>query len=879
MPANKPNSNKNYRLRANVPLLLRIFAVAAGAVIIFVVIAGFYREHSRSPFKLKSEHTQLSTEVVADVNGYERVETENGLPKYHITADHAKTFSDDHQELENVNLETYDVQGNTDNKMASDKALFVPEADKNFTAYLNGNVCVETRDALKVNTNNLVYTKRTGIVDLDEAVQFERDNVRGRSFGATVKLNDRAVELLRDVEIEAFDSPELARSNVRYARMNSVSASFNMADNRVTLNQNVAIGLNSAAKGSPARTTEIKAARAIASFSGGDESKARQFNSVELFDGVNIASQEAAGPLTTIEGGYALYDRSADRFQLKNNTHIVTTVNARATDIKAIDAVYEQTAGKLALTGGAEITQESDYLKGDNIYADLFPDRKVKSAIARGNAAVRRTTPDRTVTASAPELNVSYGETRQLHDANAAGTSVVEISPAANASYSGAVLHAAKGVGMIFKGEGLLESLKTDGRTTIQLNAPAGTANAANKRVTADSVTTQFSANGKDFRRAEAVGNAELYIEPLSSGAQVYRTTITAQRFDCDFFTAGGDVRLCEGSRKVTAVRVPTVQLEGHGKQVLNADRMAAEFDETSRDLAVLKASGGARFNELDRYAIAAEIAFTQADETVRLRGGEPTAWDSRYRAKAREIDWDTRRQHSWLRGGVSTTYYSLKTMGSSAPFAHSDKPVFLTAENAEMDQPTETAVYAGNARGWQENNYVRGDKFTIYQREGRFVAEEHVQSAVYNARLSGKTAESAPVFASAGSMVYLRDSNLLQYRVNTDIRQGTDRITSASADVYLNEKNEVSKTIAENSVVVTQPGRRATGDWVQYTIADETAVLRGSPARIEDAENGTSQSAQLTFYMRDKRVISDGRSKQAASGRTRSTYKVQTKP
>ena len=61
-------------------------------------------------------------------------------------------------------------------------------------------------------------------------------------------------------------------------------------------------------------------------------------------------------------------------------------------------------------------------------------------------------------------------------------------------------------------------------------------------------------------------------------------------------------------------------------------------------------------------------MSFTQADQVVRLRGGEPTAWDSRARAKAREIDLDTQNNKAYLRGGVSTTYYSKKQMRDAGP-------------------------------------------------------------------------------------------------------------------------------------------------------------------------------------------------------------------
>ena len=78
-----------------------------------------------------------------------------------------------------------------------------------------------------------------------------------------------------------------------------------------------------------------------------------------------------------------------------------------------------------------------------------------------------------------------------------------------------------------------------------------------------------------------------------------------------------------------------------------------------------------------------------------------------------------------------------------------------------------------------------------------------------------------------------------------------------------------------ENNVVVTQPNRRALGDWAQYTAENETIILRGNPARVEDSENGATQGAQLTVSMRDKRVVSDGKTQQTNTGRTRTVYKV----
>ncbi len=865
---------KEYRLRAKLPQYVRYTAIGALAAAIMIVAAGFYREGAKTPFRLKGEHAQLSTDVVAEVNGYERLESDGEIAKYYIKADHARTFADNHQELQNVYLEVYAPDGVGKDVMSSDTALYVPEENKNFTTYFKGNVEIETRQALKVKTNHLVYSKSTETAEADEAVEFDRQNVRGKSFGAVVNIAGKRIELLKDVEIETFDSPELARSNIRYAKVSSGSAIFDQVANNISLNSAVAINLLSRSTKGKDQSTDIQSDRASLNFSG-DVAETAQLKIFELFDNVQISSTEQGGGPTNISAGYALYNKDADRFDLKNGAHIVTTAGEKLTDIRAGEIAYERTAGKAALSGGSEIQQGNDLLKGDNIFADLFADGKVKEAIVRGSASARQATPERTTVVTAPELNAVFADSGQLRSANAIGQSSVDIVPKEADGYSRVLTSAARGLGILFKGEGLIESIQSDGRTTIQLNSPTGDPRASNKRVTADVVKATFNANGKDMQRAEAVGNAELFVEPLTADPKNYQTTVNAPRFDCDFFPSGNNVQTCVAGKSAKATRTPTVKSGGRGTQTLTADQMTAHFDQTVHDIDRMEAAGNAKFVEMDRNAVASRFTFTSTDEVVRLRGGEPTVWDTRARAKAEEIDWHTSANKSYLRGSVSTTYYNPKQMREASPFGEAGKPVFITAASAEIDHASEIAIYAGNARGWQENNFVRGEKIFIDQKGGRFTAEGGVQSALYAARIRGGTGPVVPTSASAGSMSYQREARLLQYRTNVDIRQGTDRITAGAADVFLDERNELSKTVAQDNVVITQPGRRATGSWAQYTAADEVAVLRGQPATVSDAENGSSQNAEITFLMRERRVIAEGRSGQNPTGRSRSVYKI----
>src|SRR6185369_4330922 len=195
---------------------------------------------------------------------------------------------------------------------------------------------------------------------------------------------------------------------------------------------------------------------------------------------------------------------------------------------------------------------------------------------------------------------------------------------------------------------------------------------------------------------------------------------------------------------------------------------------------------------------------------------------------------------------------------------------------NAEIDHRSEVGLYKGNARGWQESNYVRGETFVIDQKNGTFQAEGNVQSLLANAKRKENGKESTvPVYAAAKKMSYGRNEHLLRYETDVDVRQGSDRIVSGIASVYLNDKNEVSQTIAENNVIITQPGRRATGDYAQYNVAEDSVLLRGNPATVDDKENGSSQGGQITVNMRDNRVQSEGRTKESTAGRIRSVYKV----
>lgn len=592
----------------------------------------------------------------------------------------------------------------------------------------------------------------------------------------------------------------------------------------------------------------------------------------------------------------ALVDNDKKRLELRNSVAVTVApeafknpdaknskplkgARARPVNIHSAQALFEQSTMRLTFSGGATAEQEQDIMSGDTLTAILNDKKKLQKIEVRGNSYLRTMEPGRAAEARAIDMDFYLDADQRL--TRAYGSREVR-AQTLNAE-SDVQLTGAQVLDINFQAQGdqsLLKEMRTEGRSVATMSPPKSRANdprAASKRLTGDAIKLNWRLNGKDLEHAEAVGNAELYVEPVLKNATNERKTLTAPRFDCDFFESGNIARNCVATGGSKAVFDPFQPNDKRGVRTMTSQKMAAVFVRETQDVERVDATGEAKFNELDRNGTANAISYTAADQMVRMRGGEPTVWDSRARTKAAEIDSNNESHVSVCRGKVQTTYYSQEQTNGATPFRKVKSPVYIAGDRAEINHDSGRAVYSGSARMWQDDNYVRGDSITLYREEKRMEAWGHVQSALYQAKQKNANAtEVVPVFATAEFMRYSDAERLLHYETNVDIKQGTDRVTSGIADVYLQkETNEVERTIAQKNVTIIQPGRRGTGDWCQYTMADEVAVLTGNPAHVEDAEQGTTDGNRLTMYRRENRVVADDTRGSQSPGRVRSTHKI----
>jgi len=755
-------------LRARAPLVVRAGALLLLAAALIFVAVSYYRLRNNKPFRLRSESPELSKEIKGIVEGYEQKLMKDGRLYLWLRAARDITFMDDHHELEQVNLAVYPPVGDKPDQITANKAIYDPKTS--VISFL-GSVRVETKDALKVNTEAIAYDQNSEVAQTEAPISFERENVSGHSTGAVVESKTKKLELKRDVEITV--QPEAAKD----------------------------------AKVKP--------------------------------------SSNRSRPVT----------------------------------IRSAHALFEQASMKMTFAGGVTAEQDRDLMSGETLYATLNEQKHLQKLEVRTNSYLRSMTEGRAAEVHSTDMDFFLDKDQRLERAvamqNASGKTLDADS---DLDLAGASM-----IEVLFQAAGdrsLLKQMRTEGRSVINLSAPKSKANdprAANKRLTADAVKLNWRITGRDLEKAEAVGNAELFVDPVTKNTKNDRQTLTAPRIDCDFFPSGNILRNAVATGGAKAVIEPVQKVEDRGTRVLTSQKMTGVFVQATQDIERMDAQGDAKFNENDRNGVATNISYTAADNTVRLRGGEPTVWDSRARTKGIELDSDLTNKVSYSRGKTATTYYSQEQTNGATPFSKVKSPVYVVSDRGEFHQDSGVAIYTGNARAWQDDNFVRSDRLTIYVNDKRMDGNGHVQSQVYNARRRVEGASSTiPVFATADSMSYSDVSRTLHYESDVDIRQGTDRLTSAVADVYLlKESSEVEKTIAQRNVVLTQPNRKGTGDWVQYTSADEVAVLKGNPARVEDTEKGSTEGNRLTVYMRDGRVVADDVRGSQAPGRIRSTHKV----
>ena len=792
---------------------LGVFITIAAALVVYLV---FRNKHPQPD----SARPKLQGKVVAVFNNTRYAHEVNGQVRFNINAGTDRTYQDGTHELEQVKLESYGSAGDRHDVVVSDRAKVSDPSDlAKLDAEFISNVVVQTSEGLTVKTSYLHYDQTKNTVDTKEPVEFEGRNYQGRATGVIIEANAERASLLKDVDVTIKPNPDAGPG---------------------------APASDSPKVQQPVETPAERAAR---------RARKRARKEQRRRDGESLTDTAVASTQQRVEKP----DPKAP-------------VVRKPTRVRSESAVLEKKEHRVTFDGNATVTQDSDEMRADRMVSYTDASNHLERVEARGNAYLKQA--DKAEIKS-PDMDFFFGESHQIARAIAlrgASTRSLGAEPVREAS--------ADTIEATFVQTGkanVVDTINAQGNAMMKIHAPPAANQATNPAVrdlTADTLALQFYADGRNIRRAEASGKAVMTITPVRAEPRADKKTLRAPRMEALFFEQGNRVKTFNATDGVR-VEIEATVAEAHPLRVTTSKSAHADFLEDSQDLDRVSQEGSFKYNEGERNAVAERAIYDGPKELLNLRGKRPMVWDEKARTQADEIDYDRQRDETHARGDVRTTYYSRETTNDSTPFKNTKSPVFLTAERADARNQEGVAIYTNNARGWQDDNFVKADRIELYQEDKRMVAVGNVESALYQAKRETEPGnrEVVPGFATAEKMTYSDTDRKIHYEGGVKARQGTDRIEASFVDVYLmKETSDVDHLYAEGSVVLTQPGRRGTGDKLAYTSEDGRAVLSGKSARVDDAEKGATMGSQLTFYSRDDRIAVEN---QQGIGRVRSTHRL----
>jgi lipopolysaccharide export system protein LptA len=189
-----------------------------------------------------------------------------------------------------------------------------------------------------------------------------------------------------------------------------------------------------------------------------------------------------------------------------------------------------------------------------------------------------------------------------------------------------------------------------------------------------------------------------------------------------------------------------------------------------------------------------------------------------------------------------------------------------------------------GNARLWQGPNVVEAPSIEFDRPNRSLVAQGSASTPVTSVFVQiGKNGKTTPVVVTAARLVYSDSDRRARYTGGVLARGEAMTMTSTSADVILVpaksrsaqssvSPSQLDQIVALGNIVVQQQDRRATGEKLVYTAADEKFVMTGGSPLLADSAHGTIRGDSLTFYSRDDRVLVESSESSRTITRTRVT-------
>jgi lipopolysaccharide export system protein LptA len=385
-------------------------------------------------------------------------------------------------------------------------------------------------------------------------------------------------------------------------------------------------------------------------------------------------------------------------------------------------------------------------------------------------------------------------------------------------------------------------------------------------------------------------------------------TVVTASKFQAEFALSDGRTHLTSLHGAPNARIVSSTP--GQPDRVSTSDSVDTAFLPLG-GIASITQQGNVAYTDGQQpdkrmQAWANSAHYTPVDQMLVLTGS-PRVTNGGMATTSKSIRINRGTGEALAQGDVKSTYNDLKEQPNGALLA-SSSPIHVTAHNMTAHSNAGTALYSGNARLWQDANIIEAPTIQ-FDRERRFVtaqgtSDQPVQTILVQAqkaqaeqaqgnpartqgvrsaeKIGGKTSGAAsplggssPISITAAKLTYADSERKVHYEGGVVAKGAEFTATAKTADAYLLPRSQTSSPqsvggpgrldhmVAQGDVVIQQPKRRAQGQNLVYTAADDKFVLTGGASKelpsIFDAEQGKITGVSLTFFRRDDRVLVEG--------------------
>jgi lipopolysaccharide export system protein LptA len=401
--------------------------------------------------------------------------------------------------------------------------------------------------------------------------------------------------------------------------------------------------------------------------------------------------------------------------------------------------------------------------------------------------------------------------------------------------------------------------------------------------------------DGRLLERAESSGPPQIVI--TQPGAN-QKTVVTAAKFTAKFTEKNRlaalhgepDAKIVSGLLDATRAGTTTTKTEatkaglaGTSDRVSTSKMLDVSFLPEG-GVSSLTQSGGVAYVDGPQRAWGERGVYTAADQMLVL-SGSPRVVDTGMTTTAQMIRVNRTTGDAVAEGNVKSTYSDLKAQPDGGLLASSD-PIHVTSRSMTAHHSPAIAMYTGDARLWQNANVVEAPTLQFDRDHRSLVAQAARQSPAATQTLAqsvstvlvqvDKDGKVTPVHITSARLSYADAERRILLDGGVTAKASDATMTAQQMTVFLRSRSkseaglnpgapgQVERIVAEHSVVMTQPTRRATGDRLVYTAAEGKFVLTGGPLSgppsIFDAERGKTTGDSLTFYRHDDRVLVEGK-------------------